>query len=661
MMKTSTEITSEILKTPRQLLQERSFAKRYPDNYNELLSWDFPYGFTFTQKLYHYLHDDKTLVLGLCPVCGNRCKFKNFTNGYCTHCSTRCSTLDKNVQGKRIATSITIYGTEHPNQSDVSKNKAKRTCLERYGVENAAKSDKIKEKIKASNKDKYGVEYYQQTEDFKRRVADTWESKTENEKHEISAKRKGTLAATYGDENYNNREKSKRTCEEIHGDENYNNREKFKHTCEERYGVENVFQLQKTKEKSITTRLEKYGAEYYQQTDEFKKRVCETWENKPQEELDEIRLKIESIMKKKYGVRNYAQTEEFKAMVRETWGNKPRQEIESINTARQNTCSKKYGTEFYSETDEWKDKVNETNIKKYGVPWVCMRPEARNYKSVSKINTAFAEQLTSNDIQYEMEFPLGSYSYDFKVGGTLIEINPTITHNSYLNIFGGEPKKHDYHSNKSKRASDNSYRCIHIWDWDDWNKILNMLKPKQTLYARKLVLKEVGEAECNEFLNTYHIQNTCRGQSIRLGLYMNDILVELMTFGKPRYNKNYEYELLRLCSHSDYIVVGGAERLFKHFVEQHNPASVISYCDASKFDGKVYERLGFELKYTSKPTKHWWDGKHHITDNFLRQRGFDQLFGTQYGKGTDNNSLMLAHKFLPVYDCGQMSFVWHKK
>ena len=53
--------------------------------------------------------------------------------------------------------------------------------------------------------------------------------------------------------------------------------------------------------------------------------------------------------------------------------------------------------------------------------------------------------------------------------------------------------------------------------------------------------------------------------------------------------------------------------------------------------------------------------KQHITDNLLRQRGFDQLFETNYGKGTSNEELMIMHGFIEVYDCGQLTYVWNNK
>ena len=49
--------------------------------------------------------------------------------------------------------------------------------------------------------------------------------------------------------------------------------------------------------------------------------------------------------------------------------------------------------------------------------------------------------------------------------------------------------------------------------------------------------------------------------------------------------------------------------------------------------------------------------KQHITDNLLRAHGFDQLFNTNFGKGTSNDELMLQAGFVTVYDCGQATYV----
>jgi hypothetical protein len=319
---------------------------------------------------------------------------------------------------------------------------------------------------------------------------------------------------------------------------------------------------------------------------------------------------------------------------------------------------------------EVKEKIKQTNIERYGVPYACMREECRraNKGAISKINKKFSQKLDNNNVSNELEFNLKNFSYDIRLidSNVLIEINPTYTHNT---TFGTEFRGHrkpaltkEYHYKKTLEAKKNGYRCIHIFDWDNENKIINMLKPKEKVYAKKLECKEVEKEKATEFLEKYHLQGSCRGQKVRIGLFYNNELVEVMTFGKPRYNKKYEWELLRLCSHSDYNIIGGANKLFTHFLIDYRPNSVISYCDNSKFNGNVYKILGFKLLDYGKPSKHWYNmkTKQHITDNLLRQRGFDQLFGTDYGKGTSNKELMIQNGFVEIYDSGQSSFLYKK-
>ena len=125
-----------------------------------------------------------------------------------------------------------------------------------------------------------------------------------------------------------------------------------------------------------------------------------------------------------------------------------------------------------------------------------------------------------------------------------------------------------------------------------------------------------------------------------------------MTFNTPRYNKKYDLELVRYCS--KYNIIGGAEKLFKHSLDNLQFNTIISYCDNSKFSGKTYKKLGFNLLSYGKPSKHWYNmsDHSHITDNYLRKLGYDKIFGTNFGKGTSNEELMLASGYVEVYDSG---------
>lgn len=344
----------------------------------------------------------------------------------------------------------------------------------------------------------------------------------------------------------------------------------------------------------------------------------------------DIEKRNETVTKK------YGSVEQYKQMISESckysWNNKTEEEKKKFIQSVSKTCS-----------------------EKYGVPYFCMTMKCRSASSNdSKPNKEFEALLQQNHISFQREYTVNRFSYDFKIRDILVEINPSPTHNSTWDPFGKEPMKSDYHYNKSKAANDAGFRCIHIFDWDDKQKIINILKPRQRIFARNCTISELDIPTAKQYLNEHHLQGYAR-DSIRLGLFYNNELVSCMTFGKPRYNKNYEYELIRFCSH--FQVVGGPEKLFKYFTNKYKPTSIISYCDDSKFTGELYSKLRFKYKDTTIG-KHWYNPKFdsHITDNLLRQRGFDQLFGTSFGKGTSNSDLMKDHGFIEIYDAGQSSY-----
>lgn len=434
---------------------------------------------------------------------------------------------------------------------------------------------------------------------------------TQNDK-EVRDKLNTTVIKIYGENCYHQfYEKGKITKLEKYGDENYNNTEQLKKTCLEKYGVDNPMKVLDIQEKSKKTCLKKYGSEYLFSSDFYNKNRSE--------------------------------------------------HIEKIKQ----TCLKKYGKDSPMKSENVKDKVKTTCFNKYGVLWNCMRKEAHNSKNYkSKPNEFFVKLLKENNIEFSREFCLGKYVYDFKVNDILIEINPSATHNINFNPFS-KTKIIDsnYHKEKLLNAKEKGYKCIFVFDWDDPYKIVHLLTNKEKIYARNCVIKEVEKKEVSEFLDKYHLQNSCKGQKICLGLYHKNELIQVMTFGKPRYNKKYEYELIRLCTKNNIAVIGGSEKLFKYFIDKYNPKSIISYCDISKFTGQVYLNLGFVKEKESNPSCHWVNTKTNqiINNNILLKLGFDKIFGTNYGKNTSNIDLMLQHEFVQVYDCGQDTYIWKEQ
>ena len=442
-------------------------------------------------------------------------------------------------------------------------------------------------------------------------------------------------------------------------------KEKIKSTCQIKYGVDHASQAESVKQKVAETCIAKYGVSNYRATQECESKIRQTNLEKYGYETQfssfAFKERCNQINQSKYGTIYPAQSTQVKSKIQQTvserYGTDNVMRVPEIKASIRQKNIARYGVTSPSMLEEIKQKVSQTCLTKFGVPWACMREEARNYKAVSKLNLAFGQFLTEHSLQFQSEFPLENYSFDFRVGSTLIELNPTITHNSAISIFGnGQPKQIDYHLRKSVVAANYGYRCIHVFDWDKWEDIVDLLNPKQRVFARTCEVKEISSQSANEFINANHIQGQCKGATVLLGLFHQDKLVQVMTLGLSRYDEKFDFELLRLCTQRGLTVVGGASKLFSHFVKLNPTSSIISYCDKSKFSGDVYPQIGRNLLRESSPAKVWSRGSDKITDNLLRQRGYDQLFSTNFGKGTSNEELMLQNGWLPVYDCGQKVF-----
>ena len=569
---------------------------------------------------------------GSCPICGKPVVITEYykpapcCSKECTQELRRRTCIDKygspyavsSVHGlaKGRETCMLKYGVEHYSQTPQYKSRYVATMLKKYGVASPLQSSEIRAKWKCTNVAKYGVPYSVSSPSVRAKINATAE-----------------MHGGFGMQRPYVREKIEATNLQRYGHRNPLSvdsiRAKVDHTIKLRYGNISAM-VMAAQPKRENTNLIRYGAKSPISNPTIKQKALDT-------------------LYDHYGVYN------------------PMDVPELVLKSQENlklAMLKKYGAPYSSNIPSIQQKMSETCLKRYGVPWFCMTEECAAHNPIrqSLPNNIFASRLDALGIEYTMEKRLGGKFYDICLSdqNTAIEIDPTYTHNSFGNHWNPDGMSPDYHLTKSNIAKENGYRCIHVFDWDDWGRVLALLKPKQTIYARNCEIREVDILSTIWFENHNHLQGSVRKQICRYGLYYNNELVQLMTFGAPRYNKNYEWELLRLCTHIDYRVVGGASKLFKHFIAECNPSSIISYCDKAKFTGDVYTAIGMRLDHVSTPAKHWSKSTEHITDNLLRQRGYDQLFGTEYGKGTSNEQLMLDNGRLPVYDCGQAVYVWHK-
>ena len=100
--------------------------------------------------------------------------------------------------------------------------------------------------------------------------------------------------------------------------------------------------------------------------------------------------------------------------------------------------------------------------------------------------------------------------------------------------------------------------------------------------------------------------------------------------------------------------------MLKYFIDRHKPKSILSYCDISKFDGKVYTRLGFEKdkeRFITEPNYIWVDPNHNtVLPRYKTQK--QKLIDQGLGKEDQTEvEIMKCLNYNKVYNSGNFKFV----
>lgn len=212
-------------------------------------------------------------------------------------------------------------------------------------------------------------------------------------------------------------------------------------------------------------------------------------------------------------------------------------------------------------------------------------------------------------------------------------------------------KNSRYHLNKTLECQKRGVQLLHVFDTDDpdiWKSVIRAkLGLCNRLYARNLQIGPVRADEARAFLVENHLQGAVNG-SLRLGLWGASGLMSLMTFGKPRFDRRHDWELLRFCTRKGYQVIGGASKLLKH----SGVESCISYANRRWSDGKLYEALGFKWTRGTSPNYFYTkDHKHLYSRNqFQRHKLRSKLADFDESLSAHQNAL--NHGYDRVWDCG---------
>lgn len=298
-------------------------------------------------------------------------------------------------------------------------------------------------------------------------------------------------------------------------------------------------------------------------------------------------------------------------------------------------------------------------IHKYELDsYVNIRP----YYSQSEIELLeYIKSITSKEIIRNDRSILKGKELDILIPelSIAIEFNGTYWHSD-------EIKDKKYHQNKTLECAKAGIRLIHLfeYEWVHKDKVKSYLKniignEKEKIGARKCELVKIDNKEAMLFEELYHIGGSASA-SINIGLKYNGELVAIMTFGTPRFDSRHEYELIRYCCKNGIALMGGAERLFKQFIKEYRPESIVCYTDISKFTGNVYTRLGFKCNKDSLTVPNYvWVSPHN--EEVLRryQTQKHKLISKGLGsKEQTEDEIMSSLGYMKIYDSGNLRLIW---
>ena len=551
-----------------------------------------------------YSSDGETLynfVYGKTKHCSeNKTKFVSFSVGYvfCGKANT-CQCAKDSVSDK-VKQAKLLYNDEKKKSI---KQKRQQTNIEKFGVANPFSDTNL---IQNSLFKKYGVTNPRQIES-------------------VNEKIKQTNLSRYGVDNPAKNQDIKEKQVKTWKQNSHIHIENYKNSFLEKHGVTNPRQIESVNEKIKQTNLSRYGVDNPAKNHQVREKISK---NSRTNFFLKIGKRVDNLHTPGFSAADYKGTKYF-----HTW--------------ICNFC----GSEFYDRLINGR-----TPICRKCYPYSQSEFENQVYDFVTSITS---QKVIRNDKQIISPYELDIVIPDSSLA---IECNGVYWH-SELN-----GKHKNYHLNKTNLAKQQNYRLIHLTDIN-WKEKQNICKSiirsavgkNKRIYARTCEVNVVEKNKKDTFLQENHIQGTAPS-SVNISLTHNGRIVALMTFGKSRFNKSADWELIRYCQELNTTVVGGAAKLFAHFEKLKEPVSVISYADKSIFSGVMYEKLNFKYCYDSSPGYKYFNKKQKIKlENRIKyqKHKLPKILSNFNTKLTEWEN-MVSNNYDRYWDCGNSVWLWKK-
>ena len=456
--------------------------------------------------------------------------------------------------------------------------------------------------------------------------------------------------------------------------------------------------------------LEKYGTEHPAQSDEVRTKIKTSWAARTDEEIKESSKQREQTCLATYGYKFVSQVPEIKAKATAKFISRTKDEKQKSREKTVKTLIKNYGKDY--KTVIFKNFHNIAQIKnsyrllaanqnfillcteeefiqmrlnkvtdfpvqcrKCGEKYIYRLGQSRDRNHCPKCKdldgTSYKEKSLGEFVKlvcdtlglvcyFNTRSVIGPQELDIYIPGKklAIEFDGLYWHSDL--------EKHDYkyHLKKTEACLRNGIQLIHVFE-NEWDlkpdivksRIKNLLGMYETtVFARKCQVKELSNADSKQFQAQNHIQGPVNS-GVSLGLFYGNDLVSLMTFGRCRFDKQHEWELLRFCNKLGYHVPGAAGKLLKHFEQNWKPKSLVSYADRRWSVGKLYEALGFAFVHSSAPNYWYFQNNSMLLESRLKYQKHKLLeMFDDVDESMTEVEIMRKHGYNRIYDCGNMVF-----
>jgi hypothetical protein len=459
---------------------------------------------------------------------------------------------------------------------------------------------------------------------------------------------------------------------------------KANQTLIEKYGKSNPFEI--------------YGYNNIQRNLNYGDKIAKTIQNKSSEEKQLIKNKISDSLKNK--------SKEEKQRIREKVENTNLEKFGDKHSLGKNSSLRKTADlnsrkGFLNRLNQWLKsnnlelldkykgvKDNEGNIIYYNFKHTlsgnnfidhvaCGRlpiykdpNETIGISNSEKELQSFLKEITSSEIIFNNRKLVKGFEIDIYIPeyNIAIEFNGLRWHSEAMG------KTKEYHINKTNECEKQSIKLIHIFE-DEWtykkdivkSRIKHLInKSERKVYARKCIIKPIDNKTKNQFLNNNHIQGEDKSK-IKYGLYYNDELVSVITFGSLRKitgntNITDHYELIRFCNKLNISVIGGFSKLLKNFIKENQPKQIISYADRRWSAGNLYEKNNFKFMHDTPPN-YWYMKHYNYREHRFKYRKSElpKLLNI-YNSSLSEWENMKNNKYDRIWDCGskkyEMSFIY---